>query len=85
MSRDWIDNELPEGVQAAKGENKPLVVVFRCIPCEACLESDDDVERDGFIGLQVYGISKGEGPHLVRWRGICIRELRPGETPPGTR
>ena len=31
-SRDWIDNELPEGVQAAKGENKPLMVVFRCIP-----------------------------------------------------
>ena len=85
MSRDWIDNELPEGILAAKGENKPLVVVFRCIPCEACLESDDDVERDGFIGLQVYGIPEDEGPHLVRWRGISIRELRPGEKPPVTR
>src|SRR4051794_23453807 len=45
VSKDWIYNDLGEGVRAAKGANKPLLVVFRCIPCEACQEFDDDVAR----------------------------------------
>ncbi len=44
-SKDWIYNDLGEGVRAAKGSGKPLLVVFRCIPCEACQEFDDDVAR----------------------------------------
>ena len=44
-SRDWIYNDLGEGVRAAKESKKPLLVVFRCIPCEACQEFDDDVAR----------------------------------------
>jgi hypothetical protein len=44
-ARDWIYNDLDEGVRAAKGSNKPLLVVFRCIPCQACQEFDDDVAR----------------------------------------
>ena len=44
-SRDWIYNDLGAGVRAAKASGKPLMVVFRCIPCEACQEFDDDVAR----------------------------------------
>src|SRR4051794_30944408 len=44
-SRDWIYNDLGEGVRAAKAADKPLFVVLRCIPCEACQEFDDDVAR----------------------------------------
>ena len=44
-SKDWIYNDLGEGVRAAKEAGKPLLVVFRCIPCEACQEFDDDVAR----------------------------------------
>ena len=44
-SQDWIYNDLDEGVRAAKASDKPLMVVFRCIPCEACQEFDDDVAR----------------------------------------
>ena len=44
-STDWIYNNLDEGVRAAKASGKPLFVVFRCIPCEACQEFDDDVAR----------------------------------------
>jgi serine protease Do len=44
-SQDWIYNDLGEGVRAAKASGKPLLVVFRCIPCEACQEFDDDVAR----------------------------------------
>lgn len=29
----------------------------------------------GFIGLQVHGIGKGQGPYEVRWRNLKIREL----------
>src|SRR4051794_40481981 len=44
-SRDWIYNDLEEGVRDARASGKPLLVVFRCIPCEACQEFDDDVAR----------------------------------------
>ena len=44
-SPDWIYNDLGEGVRAARAAGKPLLVVFRCIPCEACQEFDDDVAR----------------------------------------
>ena len=44
-SGDWIYNDLGEGVRAANQSGKPLLVVFRCIPCEACQEFDDDVAR----------------------------------------
>jgi hypothetical protein len=30
----------------------------------------------GFIGLQVHGIPKGEGPYEVAWRNIRLRELK---------
>lgn len=29
----------------------------------------------GFIGLQVHGIKKGDGPYDVAWRDICIKTL----------
>src|SRR3954447_4267315 len=44
-SRDWIYNDLGEGVRAANEAGKPLLIVFRCIPCVACQEFDDDVAR----------------------------------------
>lgn len=44
-STAWIYNDLNAGIRAAKAANKPLFVVLRCIPCEACQEFDDDVAR----------------------------------------
>ena len=44
-SKDWIYNNLAEGIRVARETHKPLMVVFRCIPCEACQEFDDDVAR----------------------------------------
>lgn len=29
----------------------------------------------GFIGLQVHGIAKGQGPYEVRWRNLKLRDL----------
>lgn len=43
----WIYNDLPRGIEQAKETKKPLLVVFRCVPCEACAQLDEDVvERD---------------------------------------
>ncbi|HEV3166436.1 MAG TPA: Trx7/PDZ domain-containing (seleno)protein [Isosphaeraceae bacterium] len=44
-AKDWIYNDLSQGIQVAKEAGKPMLVVFRCIPCEACQEFDDDVAR----------------------------------------
>jgi hypothetical protein len=44
-AKDWVYNDLNEGVRVARATNRPLLVVFRCIPCEACQEFDDDVAR----------------------------------------
>ena len=43
----WIYNDLPRGIEQAKETKKPLLVVFRCVPCEACAQLDEDVvQRD---------------------------------------
>jgi hypothetical protein len=61
-SRGWIYNDLAGGVRAAKESGKPLLVVFRCIPCQACQKFDDDVARrdpiirdllDGFVCVRI--------------------------------
>jgi serine protease Do len=44
-SSDWIYNDLNKARQVAKETGKPLLVVVRCIPCEACQEFDDQVAR----------------------------------------
>lgn len=41
----WIYNDLSAATEIARAKNKPILVVFRCIPCEACQEFDDDVAR----------------------------------------
>jgi len=46
----WIYDDLPRGVEEAKKSGKPLLVVFRCIPCEACAKIDEDVvDRDPIV------------------------------------
>lgn len=41
----WIYNDLAEAERSAASQNKPLAIVFRCIPCEACQQFDDEVAR----------------------------------------
>ena len=46
----WIYNDLPRGIAEAKQSGKPLLVVFRCIPCEACAQLDEQVvDRDPVV------------------------------------
>lgn len=39
----WIYGDLAKGFAAAKASGKPLLVVFRCIPCEECVKLDDEL------------------------------------------
>ena len=39
----WIYNDLPKAFAEAKQKDKPILVVFRCIPCEACSNFDEQV------------------------------------------
>ena len=39
----WIYNNLDKGFEEAQKSGKPLLVVFRCIPCEACAQLDEQV------------------------------------------
>jgi hypothetical protein len=41
----WIYDDLATGIGVARRSHKPLLVVFRCIPCKACQKFDDDVAR----------------------------------------
>ena len=46
----WIYDDLPRGIEEARKTGKPLLVVFRCIPCEACAQLDEDVvTRDPIV------------------------------------
>ena len=46
----WIYNDLQQGIDRAKRTGKPLLVVLRCIPCEACAQLDSQVvERDATV------------------------------------
>lgn len=43
----WIYNDLAKGYMEARRSGKPMLVVFRCIPCVECVKLDDDlVDKD---------------------------------------
>jgi serine protease Do len=46
----WIYNDFARGIAEAKKTGKPLLIVFRCIPCEACAQLDEQVvERNKHV------------------------------------
>ncbi len=42
----WIYNDLERGFAEARKSGKPLLVVLRCIPCDACRGFDEEVAGD---------------------------------------
>ena len=85
----WLAEIKPEAKEAFKddGWNRYRIVVqgnrYRSwVNGVAASDFTDDVDSQGFVGLQVHGIAKGAGPYQVRWRNVRIRELKPGEPVP---
>jgi hypothetical protein len=56
----------------AKGNN--IKTFINDVPIEDL--TDDEMSKEGIIGLQVHGVGKREEPMYVRWRNIKIRELK---------
>ena len=82
----WLAEIKPEARDAFQddGWNRYRIVVqgnrYRSwINGVAASDFTDDVDKSGFIGLQVHGIARGTGPYQVRWRDVRIKELKPGE------
>jgi acetyl esterase/lipase len=90
----WLNEIKPEAEGAFRddGWNRYRIVVqgdrYRSwVNGVPCADFKDDRDKGGFIGLQVHGVPRGQGPYQVRWRDVRIRELKPGEegsapTPP---
>lgn len=88
----WLAELKPEASGAFRddGWNQYRIVVqgnrYRSwVNGVAASDFTDDLDKAGFIGLQVHGIAAGEGPYQVRWRNIRIRPLQPGEAVPPPR
>ena len=82
----WLDEIKPEAKDAFNddGWNRYRIVVqgdrYRSwVNGVAVADCTDDKDARGFIGLQVHGIAKGQGPFQVRWRNVRIKELKPGD------
>lgn len=41
----WVYNDWNKAVATAKAAGKPMLVLLRCVPCEACSEFDDQLVR----------------------------------------
>lgn len=57
----WIYNDVDKGLAQAQATDKPLLVIFRCIPCEACAQLDEAVVENN--------------PAVRKWlsRFVCVR------------
>ena len=82
----WLDEIKPDAKDAFQddGWNRYKILVqgnrYRSwINGAAASDFTDDVDKGGFLGLQVHGIAKGQGPYEVRWRKVRIQELKPGD------
>jgi hypothetical protein len=85
----WLSEIKPEAKDVFKddGWNRYRIVVqgnryrswINGVPAS---DFTDEMDGRGFVGLQVHGIARGQGPYEVRWRDVRVRELKPGESVP---
>jgi len=81
----WISGEIADAAKGAfddHGWNKYRIEVkgdrYRTwVNGIAVSDFQDDKDAHGFIGLQVHGIPKDQGPFEVRWRNVRIRKIQP--------
>ncbi|APW62951.1 3-keto-disaccharide hydrolase [Paludisphaera borealis] len=82
----WISGEIADAAKGAfddDGWNTYRIVAqgdhYRSwVNGAAVSDFHDATDAHGFVGLQVHGIAKDQGPYQVRWRNVRIRELKAG-------
>jgi len=57
----WIYNDLNKGFDQAKRTGKPLLVVFRCVPCAHCAQLDESL------------VAKDKAVQTLLEQFICVR------------
>lgn len=60
----WIYNDLDRGIAEARKTNKPLLVVFRCVPCEHCAQLDESV------------VARDEAVQKLLGQFVCVRIVK---------
>lgn len=83
----WVYNDIHQGMETAKQQNKPLFVTFRCVPCKDCAAFDADVAngnekvrelaREKFVSVrqvEMKGVdlSQFQFDHDLNWAGMFI-------------
>lgn len=83
----WVYNDIPSAMAAAKDQNKPLFVTFRCVPCKDCAAFDADVAngnqrvrafaKEHFVSVrqvEMKGVdlSLFQFDHDLNWAGMFI-------------
>ncbi len=59
----WIYNDVDKGLAEAQSTSKPLLVIFRCIPCEACAQLDEQV------------VENNPAVRKALSRFVCVRQV----------
>ncbi|MBI5396968.1 MAG: PDZ domain-containing protein [Verrucomicrobia bacterium] len=59
----WIYNDVPRAFAEAKKTGKPMLVLFRCIPCVECVKLDDDLVNQDAVVRPLLG------------RFVCVRVI----------
>jgi len=67
----WIYNNIAAGMQAAREQNKPLFVTFRCVPCADCKAFDAEVAKGSEI-IQQLAREKFVSVRQVEMKGVDL-------------
>jgi hypothetical protein len=70
----WIYNDVEKGLEQARVSGRPLMVIFRCIPCEACAQLDEQVlEKNPAVRKW---LSKFECVRVVHTNGMDLSRFQ---------
>jgi hypothetical protein len=86
LGTDWLSEDRDDAAAQAAFKNgqwnkyrvvadgKHIRTWVNDVPVADLMDERSGMQR-GFIGLQVHGIGRGEGPYEVRWRKILLKEM----------
>ncbi|MHB8970983.1 MAG: 3-keto-disaccharide hydrolase [Pirellulaceae bacterium] len=85
LGTDWLCEQGDDAAKAAfktgewnkyrvRAVGKKIETWVNGVPTASFADEKSNM-LSGFLGLQVHGIGKGEGPYEVRWRNITLKDL----------
>lgn len=71
----WVYNNIQQGMDEARRQNKPLFVTFRCVPCKDCAAFDADV-ASGNTGVKELAKDKFISVRQVEMKGVDLSQFQ---------